>query len=126
MLWIKDDEDNVSCYKRIEEIEYVEIDYKPKLDEIEYNRIPGSIRGDRYLRIYYLNDNREGLKKRVNEEWKIRWEGSEEEKIRNSIREKRVYVVCNGSKLDNSFREYFIIMDDEIKNKVSENLCLTR
>ena len=66
--------------------------------------------------MYYLNEDGRGLKNSINEEWRIRQEGSEEDKIRNSIREKRVYVVHDGLKLDNSFRGYFIITDDEMKN----------
>ena len=55
------------------------------------------------MRTYYLNEDRGRLKNRVNEERRIRWEGGEEDEIRNSIREKKVYAVCNGLKLDNKF-----------------------
>ena len=56
----------------------------------------------------------------------MQWDGSEDEEIRNCIREKRAYVVCDRSKLEKSFGRYFVIIDDKIKHKISEKLHSTR
>ena len=50
-----------------------------------------------------------------NNEWKAREEGSETDEIINYIREKRVHTACDGSKLEDSFRDYFIITDKDKK-----------
>ena len=53
ILRVKNNKDNVTYYKRIGKIRHKEIDWEQKLDEIKHDAILGSIRGERYLQIYY-------------------------------------------------------------------------
>ena len=48
ILQVKDNEDNLTYYKRIKEIEHKEIDWELELDAIEYDGNLGSIRRERY------------------------------------------------------------------------------
>ena len=115
----------MTYYKRIGKIEYEEIDWEPKLHKIEYNGIFRSMRGERYLQIYYLTQDRAVKCKVVNKERNMRQEVSEEEEIIKSIREEKAHTAYNSLMADNCFGVYYIISDDKKKNQLSEDLHST-
>ena len=66
-------------------MEYEEINWEPKLDEIKHNRTLG-MRGERYLRVFYLKYNSIKLNMLENNEREVR-----EEEVVNF---KNIFLVC--------------------------------